>query len=139
VDVFSEGGFMNNIFFGLITLAILVLAGFVVYAVLALKKTLDSVKKFIETTENSLVPAVEEIQLTLRSVRKITDDTGAVTEDVKVLSASVREMGDSVKRINSVVNTALCASTSQVAGLKAGLKAGLVYFLKNMLSKDGPY
>ena len=126
---------MNNIFFGLIVLAILALTGFIIYAVVALKRTLDSVKQFIESTESVLVPAVDEVRQTLQSLRKVTDDAGVVTEDIKVLSASVRDVGNSVKSVSTIVNTALKGPTSQAAGLKAGFKAGFGYLIKNMLSK----
>ena len=72
---------MNNLFFGLITLAVLVLTGFIIYLILELKKTINSVKLSMESIEKVLIPTVEELQMTLKSVRKITDDVGVVTEE----------------------------------------------------------
>jgi len=70
---------MNIVFFGLITLAVLVLAGFVLYIILELKKTIDSLKQSVESMEKTLIPTIEELHMTLRSVRKITDDVGGVS------------------------------------------------------------
>jgi uncharacterized protein YoxC len=126
---------MNSLFFGLITLAILVLVGFVVYILLELKKTINALKQFIETTENTLKPTTEELQMTLKSVRKITDDVGVVTADVRLISGSIREIGENVQRMSEVVGMVTTTSVVQASGLKAGIKAGFEYFLKNLFAK----
>jgi uncharacterized protein YoxC len=126
---------MNNIFFGLITLAVLVLTGFIVYIILELKKTIDSVKVSMESIEKVLIPTVEELQVTLKSVRKITDDVGVVTEGVKGLSGSIREMSENVKYVSEAVSTITKTSVVEVSGVKAGVKAGFEYFIKNLLTK----
>ena len=126
---------MNNLFFGLITLAVLVLTGFIVYIILELKKTIDSVKLSVESIEKVLIPTVEELQVTLKSVRKITDDVGVVTEGVKGLSGSIREMSENVKYVSDAVSTITKNSVVQVSGVRAGIKAGFEYFIKNLLAK----
>jgi uncharacterized protein YoxC len=127
--------YMNNLFFGLITLAILVLTGFIVYIILELKKTIASVKLSMESIEKVLIPTVEELQVTLKSVRKITDDVGVVTEGVKGLSGSIREMSENVKYVSEAVSTITKNSVVEVSGVKAGVKAGFEYFIKNLLTK----
>jgi uncharacterized protein YoxC len=127
--------YMNNLFFGLITLAILVLTGFIVYIILELKKTIVSVKLSMESIEKVLIPTVEELQVTLKSVRKITDDVGVVTEGVKGLSGSIREMSENVKYVSEAVSTITKNSVVEVSGVKAGVKAGFEYFIKNLLTK----
>jgi uncharacterized protein YoxC len=126
---------MNNLFFGLITLAVLVLTGFIVYIILELKKTIDSVKLSVESIEKVLIPTVEELQVTLKSVRKITDDVGVVTEGVKGLSGSIREMSENVKYVSDAVSTITKTSVVQASGIRAGIKAGFEYFIKNLLAK----
>jgi uncharacterized protein YoxC len=126
---------MNNIFLGLITLAVLVLTGFIIYIILELKKTIDSVKLSMESIEKVLIPTVEELQVTLKSVRKITDDVGVVTEGVKGLSGSIREMSENVKYVSEAVSTITKTSVVEVSGVKAGVKAGFEYFIKNLLTK----
>jgi uncharacterized protein YoxC len=126
---------MNNLFFGLITLAVLVLTGFIVYIILELKKTIDSVKLSVESIEKVLIPTVEELQVTLKSVRKITDDVGVITEGVKGLSGSIREMSENVKYVSDAVSTITKTSVVQASGIRAGIKAGFEYFIKNLLAK----
>jgi hypothetical protein len=68
-------------------------------------------------------------------VRKITDDVGVVTEDVKGLSGSIRDMSENVKYVSEAVSTITKISVVQVSGVKAGIKAGFEYFIKNVLAK----
>lgn len=126
---------MNNLFFGLITLAVLVLTGFIIYIILELKKTIDLVKVSMESVEKTLIPTVEELHLTFKSVRKITDDVGIVTENVKGLSGSIREISENVKQVSEAVGTITKSSVVQVSGVKAGIRAGFGYFIKNLFTK----
>lgn len=126
---------MNNLFLGLIALAVLVLTGFIVYLILELKKTIASVRVSMESIEKVLLPTVEELQMNLKSVRKITDDMGVVTENVKGFSDSIRAMSDNVKQVSETVSTITKTSVVEVSGVKAGLKAGFEYFIKNLLTK----
>ena len=126
---------MNSLFIGLITLAVLVLTGFVIYLILELKKTINSVKLSMESIEKVIIPTVEELQMTLKSVRKITDDVGVVSEEVKGLSGSIREIRENVTYVSEAVSTIAKNSVVQVSGVKAGVKAGFEYFIKNLFAK----
>jgi uncharacterized protein YoxC len=133
---YLRGFFMNNLFFGLITLAVLVLTGFIIYIILELKKTIDSLKCSMDSIEKTLIPTVEELQMTFKSVRKITDDVGIVTESVRGLSGSISEIGQNVKHVSEVINTITTSSAVQVSSVKAGVKAGFGYFIKNLFKQD---
>ena len=126
---------MNNLFLGLITLAVLVLTGFIVYIILELKKTISSLRITLESIQKTLIPTVEELQMTLKSIRKITDDVGAVSEEVKGLSGSVREMSENVKYASEAVSRITTNSAAQISGVRAGIKAGFGYFISNLLTK----
>jgi uncharacterized protein YoxC len=130
-----RGFFMNSLFIGLITLAVFVLTGFIIYLILELKKTINSVKLSMESIEKVIIPTVEELQMTLKSVRKITDDVGVVTEEVKGLSGSIREIRENVKYVSEAVSAITKNSVVQVSGVKAGVKAGFEYFIKNLFAQ----
>jgi archaellum component FlaC len=89
----------------------------------------------MESIERVIIPTVEELQMTLKSVRKITDDVGVVTEEVKGLSGSIREIRENVKCVSEAVSAITKNSVVQVSGVKAGVKAGFEYFIKNLLAK----
>lgn len=126
---------MDSIFLGVITFAFLVLVGFVVYVFLEVKITLISLRQYMAATEDILKSTAEELHISLRSLQKITDNVGIVTDDVKEFSASLRQIGRNAKQLSSVVGTVTTTSCIQVAGFKAGIRAGFGYFLKNFLSK----
>ena len=126
---------MNTVFLGVITLSVIVLVIFVINAIRESKKTMMSLRYTVERFENSIIPAVDELRLTILSVRKITDDIGTVSEDMKDLSGSVREISLHVRSTSEAINRAAVHSTQQISGLKAGIKAGFLYFVNNMIAK----
>lgn len=126
---------MNTVFLGLITLAVLVLVIFLINAILECKKTAMRLRNTMDIVEKSVVPTIEELRLTVMSVRKITDDVGTVSEDVKDLSSSVKEISSNIRNASEAVRTAAISSAQQICGVKAGVKAGLMYFLSNMFVK----
>lgn len=89
----------------------------------------------MESIESKLVPTVDELQMTLKSVRKITDDVGVVTESVKGLSGSIRDMSENMKQVSEAASAITKTSVVEVSGVKAGVKAGFEYFIKNLLAK----
>jgi len=124
---------INNVFLGLIALAVLVLVGFIVYFLYELKRTLFSLIQCVETIENSVKATTEELQITLKSVEKLSNGVGMVTSDAKEFSESVREIGKSVKRVSKAVGMVTTMSVPHLSEVRAGVKAGLGYFIKNTL------
>ncbi len=126
---------MNTVFLGLITLAVLVLTGSIIYIILELRKTISSLGVTVESFEKTAIPTVEQLQVTFKSVRKISDDVGVVSEEAKGLSGSVREMGKNVKYASEEVSRITADSLAQISDVRAGIKAGLGYLISNLLTK----
>lgn len=125
---------MNTVLLVVLTLAIIVIGGYVVYLIIDLRVTIKSLKAFMATTEETLKPTLEELQLTLKSTRKITDNVGIVTDDIKNLTGSVREIGDNVRLISTNVSKLASISATEAPALKAGIKAGVEYLVKNLFA-----
>lgn len=133
---------MSNLMMGLITLAIIVTVIIFIYVMVELRRTIKSLKELVDTTENSLKPAVAELQEALKSVRKVADNVTAVSEDMKILSGSLRDVGENVKRVSRDIGNVVdfvdgitSSAAVEASGLKAGIKAGLWYFAKNLLKQ----
>jgi hypothetical protein len=60
-----------------------------------------------------------------------------LTDDIRYLSGSVRSVGEAVEQVSFAVKNAAQASVSETQGLKAGIKAGIGYFLRNVCAKGG--
>lgn len=113
---------MNSIFFTLIALAVILAVAVFVLTMLELRSAIKALKRFISTTEEAVKPMLDELkmtlssvrditakvdtvsrelQLALRGIRDITDNITTVTEDVKTLSGSVREIGNNAKHVRA--------------------------------------
>jgi len=130
---------VNNLFLGLITAAVIVAVIIFVYVMLDLRKTIRALKELVSTTENSLKPTVAELQEALKSVRNVANNVTAVSEDMKILSGALRDVGENVKRVSaevehlaSFVDGITSSAVVEASGLKAGVKAGFWFFLKNL-------
>jgi len=130
---------VNNLFLGLITAAVIALVIVFIYVLLDLRKAIRTLKELESTTEDSLKPTVAELQETLKSVRNVANNVTAVSEDMKILSGALRDVGENVKRVSgdvkrlmNFVDEMTSSATVEASGLKAGVKAGFWYFLKNL-------
>jgi uncharacterized protein YoxC len=130
---------MNNLFFGLITVAFIIGVIIFIYVMMELRKTIRALKELVNTTENSLKPTVVELQETLKSVRNVAENATAITTDIKVLSGALKDVGVSVKRVGAdvehlvnFVDGITSSAVIEASGLKAGVKAGFWFFLKNL-------
>lgn len=134
---------MNNLFFGLITVAFIIGVIIFIYVMLDLRKTIRALKELVNTTENSLKPTVAELQETLKSVRNVAENATAITTDIKVLSGALKDVGENVKRVSrdikhmvDFVDGITSSAAVEASSLKAGAKAGFWFLLKNLSKKD---
>ncbi|MBA4417018.1 MAG: hypothetical protein C0392_03765 [Syntrophus sp. (in: bacteria)] len=130
---------MTDIFLGITTLAVVVLTIIVVRVMLELRSGMAAMRESAKKTEDSLLPALEELQLTMKSIRKVTDNIGVVTEDVQVFSGSVRQIGDNIRQVSQLVEDVSISSAVSIIGLKAGVKAASAVLLKNIFRTKNTY
>ncbi len=127
----------NQIWLGIIAIAVAVTAGYIISLIIELKKTINSVNVVLKSIEENLNPVLDELQLTLKGLRNISDDINEVTSDVKVLSKSFKDIGVNINRASSFIGTAASFASIRASGLKAGLKTGLGILISNIFSRIG--
>ena len=134
---------MSNLFWGLISLAIIVAAIIFIWVMLELRKAIKALKELVNTTENSLKPTVAELQETLKSVKVLADSTIEITEDMKIFSGALKDAGKSVKhvsgdveRVVNLVEGITSLASLETSSLKAGIKAGLWVLSKSFFKKN---
>jgi len=130
---------MSNFFLGLVISAIIVAVIIFIWVMLELRKAIRALRELVSTTENSLKPTVAELQETLKSVRNVADNATVVSGDIKVLSGALRDVGENVKSVSGdikhlvdFVDEMTSSAVVEASGLKAGVKAGVWYFIKNL-------
>jgi len=72
----------------------------------------------------------------------VADNVTVLSEDMKILSGSLRDVGENVMRISrdvghvvDFVDGITSSAATEASSLKAGIKAGLWHFAKNALRK----
>ena len=146
---------MNSLFFGLITLAVIVAALVFILVMLEFRVAAKNLTRFMKTTEDSLRPAFDDLQLTLRSMREvtgnvddvskelqltlrsmknITDNVTTVTDDIKALSGSIRDVGEKAKHVSMLIDELTTSGVSRVSGWRAGIRAATDVLLKGLLT-----
>jgi uncharacterized protein YoxC len=133
---------MNSFYAGLITLAVLVVAVFFILVMVELRHAIRALEAFLKTVELTLNPTLEELRKNLQSTRTMTDNMSILTEDIKVFSGSLREVGENanqisrtVRSIASLMDGQTFAATMKFSAFKAGVRAASEILLKNFLSK----
>jgi uncharacterized protein YoxC len=130
---------MSNFFLGPVIFAIIVAVIIFIWVMFELRKAIRALKELVSTTENSLKPTVAELQETLKSFREVADNATVVSGDIKVLSGALRDVGENVKHVSGDVKHLVdfadgmtSSAVVEASGLKAGVKAGVWYFIKNL-------
>lgn len=80
-----------------------VLAAFLIPAIIELRKTTVAARRLIVSTESELDPALKELRQILMQVRDITDSASAGVEEAKHFMAAVGETGRILHSINGAV------------------------------------
>ncbi len=129
---------MNTILWSLLTLAVIAAVVVFILVMLELRTAIRGLKNLIKVVEDScapIKPTLEELELTLRSARGVTENINGVAEDVRELSGSIREVGEKVKHVTEVVEGVTSLTAGRVSGLKAGINAALEVLLRNLFTR----
>lgn len=114
-------------------------AAFVVYAIInsiyimSMKRMSERVERFLGNIEGDLTATLAELKGTLENTRKVTGDVRAVTADVREITDAVVSLERGVHELYKQVQDGVAsAAGANLAGLKAGIKTGVVTLVRNM-------
>ncbi len=100
---------------------------------LSLIKAVHGMTSFFKNIEGNLNASLVEARATLENLKQITDDARAVTGDVRQISAAVTGLQKDITSLATYAKESLSSAVdANVAGLKAGIKAGVVTLVKNL-------
>lgn len=123
----------------ILVLGVVAALGFLIYAIMEIRRLAVTVNEFVKTTEERLSPVLLETELSLRSMRRITDDVGAVTENVRDLSEAMREVSLNVRALGAVVGNVGEGLSLRTAGVKAGVRTALGVLINQMRERRSDY
>lgn len=107
---------------------------FLIYASLEIRRAAAAFREFLKDTEDKIEPVLKETEQTLKSLRKVSDDVGIATGNVRELSDAAYEITENVKALSSIVHDVREGVSLRVFGIKAGVKAAMNVLLKELRS-----
>ena len=131
---------LNEVFLGILTLAVVVLVIFLVGFIRRASETMKLLDTFLSASSEAIQSAVTGLRQNMESLKHVTDNMTTVTEDFKVMSGSVREIGESVKqvgtsvqKVSALVEDMTASASTTACGVVAGVKAGFGALVKGLL------
>ena len=124
---------MNEALVNIGIVVFIIYAAFNIASIIEMRRTNIALRQLIKRTEENLHPA-------LTALRSILEDIGKATYDIAALTRSLRELAETVARVENTVNGLYEyykeglgeAARANIAGLRAGVKAGVVTLLKDL-------
>ena len=65
-------------------------------------------------------------------MKHVTDNAADISEDVKVLSGSVKSVGENLKHVSDLVESATSSTVIEVSSLRAGFRAAREVLLNKL-------
>ena len=128
----------------IIGIAVLIIAIFLVPALLQLKKTLKSAERFMDDMDvsiKSLVydevkPLVKSINDTMDEVEGIVKSARSSVEKLGAVVESVSAVGGTIRSINNLVDTKVKGALVDIAAYLVGIKVGIGTFVESIKSRS---
>ena len=131
-------GSQAGIWLIILTVAVAVGIGFLVPVLFELRRSAKRLTSVLTIAEQSLDPLLRDLNATVQKLDRVTSDIGAVTDDVRVFSGSIRRVGRSVEELSGVVSVASSGFGAALPAMKIGIGAGMTYLARNLFRKGGP-
>lgn len=123
----------------LVTIGVVTLIVYTVFNIIYLndlRKTSLALRRFIAKTEEELHPALLELRRTLEDIRKVSDDISSVAAGLQKAINTIISVERGIKSLYGYYREGLGQTAqSSVAGLRAGVKAGVISLIKNLKDK----
>jgi len=123
---------MNNIWLVIIAVALGAVAVYLVPLLLELRRTVAALR---HTIEMNLNPTLCELQKNLKTLNTVSGNVEQVTEDIKLFSRAVGDIGRSVSAVNTIINSTGGSALIKVLSLRTGVAAAIGFVLTNLLRK----
>lgn len=114
-----------SVSFFIMTLTFVAVIFFLVMASIEIKKAAVSLRDFLKCMEEKLAPLINSSQQTIGSIKKVGDDLGTVTENVRNVSEALVEISSTIRALSCLINELQGGLSLRVAGVRAGIKTAM--------------
>jgi len=90
-----------------------------------MRKAVAALNSSLKSTEERLNPVILETEQFLKSVRRITDDVGAVTDAARNIAEAGSDVVINLKVLSSLLNNLGEGLSLKAFGLRAGVKTAM--------------
>jgi uncharacterized protein YoxC len=118
-----------------IAIVFVVLAGFLIPALIEIRKTAVTVRTYITDVESQLQPILKELRELTTDLRTLADSVASRTDEVKTFMTAIGDTGRNISRINVAIGdvaSIFFRSSLWITGLKAAGR-----YVINRIAKKG--
>ncbi len=117
-----------NIAAAVIAVTLVVLAAFVIPAIIEVRKTAIATRQFLDMAEMELQPALKELRQLLMELKDMADSAAGGMDDVKVFMSSLGEAGRNIHSVNTVLGNVAGFFNKSSFWMTTALTAGKFMF-----------
>jgi len=120
----------------LVTIAFVVLVGYLVPVMIQVRKTVAESEQLLAKMNHDLPPLIGELRSISRNMNDLTEQARGGVEHAATLLHAVGEVGESVQHVHDVVKGSSGSMLTNVASVVAGLKAAS-HVMKERFREEG--
>ncbi|RJQ49924.1 MAG: DUF948 domain-containing protein [Nitrospiraceae bacterium] len=126
---------MENFLSGIIAGVLIVLAAFLVPAILQITRTAKAAESFLKSTQESLNPLILKLNETADRANRVTEGVEESVSNVQHLTKAIGETATIIEDVNRTIGRAGMFFSVTSSGLGAGIKAALGVLTKGAVEK----
>ena len=127
----------SQFFWGIIAGVLIVLAAFLIPAILQVMRTARAAEEFFRTTQASLNPLIAKLNETADKTNNIAANIDESVCNVKQLTKAVGETGEIIGDINNFVKKIQTVGLITTSSFGAGIKTALSVLAQGIMKKGG--
>lgn len=108
------------------------LVGFTIPAILEVKRTIAQASEFLRVTEKDISATLQEAELSLRSIRGITDNINRVTDDVTGVSTDISAVAQDLRQTTRHMEKLVRRVSGNFSSIRAAVSAALGVLIGNL-------
>jgi hypothetical protein len=129
---------MSGIILDIGIIVFIIYAAVNIFYIIDLRRTSVAARELIRNTGENLNPAMVELRGTLENIRKMTDEIGILTRYVRLAAVSAAALEKGLGKFWGYYKDDVGKAVSaNIAGLKSGIKTGVVTLVRNLKERKG--